>query len=108
MSEQRSVPLREHLLALKPCRHGGLIQETSETYGIPECEILDFSANFNPLGNPFEYPETGLNFDSILKTSLGKLMEYPDNRYLEFREAAARFVGLGVTLQNIIPGNGST
>ena len=108
MSEKRSVPLREHLLALKPCRHGGLIQETSETYGVPECEILDFSANFNPLGNPFEYPETGLNFDSILKTSLGKLMEYPDNRYLEFREAAARFVGLGVTPPNIIPGNGST
>ena len=35
-------------------------------------------------------------------------MEYPDNRYLEFREAAARFVGLGVAPQNIIPGNGST
>ena len=108
MSEQRSVPLKEHLLALKPCRHGGLIQETSETYGISENEILDFSANFNPLGNPFEHPESGLNFDSILKKGLGKLMEYPDNRYLEFREAAARFVGLGVTQQNIIPGNGST
>ena len=108
MSEQRSVPLREHLLALKPCRHGGLIQETSETYGIPESEILDFSANFNPLGNPFEYPESGLNFDEILKKGLEKLMEYPDNRYLEFREAAAKFVGLGVTPQNIIPGNGST
>ena len=35
-------------------------------------------------------------------------MKYPDNRYLEFREAAARFVGHGVTPQNIIPGNGST
>ena len=69
---------------LKPCRHGGLIQETSETYRIPESEILDFSANFK------------------------KLTEYPDNRYLEFREAAARFVGLGVAPQNIIPGNGST
>ena len=108
MSEQRSVPLRKHLLALKPCLHGGLIQETSETYGIPESEIIDFSANFNPLGNPFEYPENGLNFDEILKNGLEKLMEYPDNRYLEFRDAAAKFVGLGVTPQNIIPGNGST
>jgi L-threonine-O-3-phosphate decarboxylase len=108
VSEKRSVPLKEHLLALKPCRHGGLIQETSETYGIPESEILDFSANFNPLGSPFGYPESGLDFDSIIKTSLRKLAEYPDNRYLDFREAAARFVGLGVAPQNIIPGNGST
>ena len=108
MSEQRSVPLREHLLALKPCRHGGLIQETSETYGIPENEILDFSANFNPLGSPFDYPENGLNFEDIIKKSCGKLLEYPDNRYVEFREAAARFVGLGVTPQSIVPGNGST
>ena len=108
MSEQKSVPLKEHLLTLKSCRHGGLIQETSETYGIPESEILDFSTNLNPLGNPFENKDSGLNFDNILKKSVEKLMEYPDNRYLEFREAAARFVGHGVTPQNIIPGNGST
>ncbi|AKB50533.1 L-threonine 3-O-phosphate decarboxylase [Methanosarcina barkeri str. Wiesmoor] len=108
MSEQRSVPLRKHLLDLKPCRHGGLVQETSETYGIPESEIIDFSANFNPLGNPFEHPESGLNFDEILNTGFKKLTEYPDNRYPEFREAAAKFVGLGVGPKNIIPGNGST
>jgi len=108
VSEQRSVPLRKHLLDLKPCRHGGLVQETSETYGIPESEILDFSANFNPLGNPFEHPESGLNFDEILNTGFKKLTEYPDNRYPEFREAAAKFVGLGVSPKNIIPGNGST
>jgi threonine-phosphate decarboxylase len=108
VSEQRSIPLKEHLLTLKSCRHGGLIQETSETYGIPESEILDFSTNLNPLGNPFENKESVLNFDSILKKSLGKLEEYPDNRYLEFRSAAASFIGLGVTPQNIIPGNGST
>ncbi len=108
MSEQRSVPLKEHLLTLKSCRHGGLIQETSETYGIPESEILDFSTNLNPLGNPFENKDSGLNFDNILKKSVEKFMKYPDNRYLEFREAAARFVGHGVTPQNIIPGNGST
>jgi threonine-phosphate decarboxylase len=108
VSKQRSVPLKEHLLTLKSCRHGGLIQETSETYGISENEILDFSTNLNPLGNPFENKDSGLNFDNILKNSVGKLMKYPDNRYLEFREAAARFVGHGVTPQNIIPGNGST
>ena len=108
MSEQRSVPLKEHLLTLKSCRHGGLIQETSETYGISEGEILDFSTNLNPLGNPFENEDSGLNFDNILKNSAEKLMKYPDNRYLEFRDAAARFVGHGVTPQNIIPGNGST
>jgi threonine-phosphate decarboxylase len=108
VSEQRSVPLRKHLLDLKPCRHGGLVQETSETYGIPESEILDFSANFNPLGNPFEHPESGLNFDEILNAGFKKLTEYPDNRYPEFREAAAKFVGHGVSPKNIIPGNGST
>ena len=108
MSEQRSVPLREHLLNLEPCRHGGLIQETSEKYGIPESEILDFSANFNPLGSPFGYPGSGLDFEEIISKSLGKILEYPDNRYQEFREAAAKFVGQGISPENIIPGNGST
>lgn len=77
-------------------------------YGIPENEILDFSANFNPLGSPFDYPKSGINFDKIISEIRAKLLEYPDNRYLEFREAAARFVCLGVKPQNIIPGNGST
>ncbi|MDD4331159.1 MAG: threonine-phosphate decarboxylase CobD [Methanosarcinaceae archaeon] len=108
MSEQ-TIPLREHLVNLKSCRHGGLIQETSEKYGIPEAEILDFSANYNPLGSPFEYPKSGLDLDTILQKTLYKLREYPDNRYLEYRKAAAGFVGKGeVSAENIIPGNGST
>lgn len=108
MSEQ-TIPLREHLVNLKSCRHGGLIQETSEKYGIPETDILDFSANYNPLGSPFEYPGSGLILDSILQKTLLKIKEYPDNRYLEFRKAAADFVGkTEVTAENIIPGNGST
>ena len=61
-------------------------------------EPLDFSANINPLGSP--------PLKDVLSREMEKLGQYPDNKYTEFREAAASFVGVDVC--NIVPGNGSS
>ncbi|WP_342305130.1 threonine-phosphate decarboxylase CobD [Methanolobus sp. ZRKC5] len=109
MTEQRSsLPVKKYLLSLEPCAHGGLIRKSSQRYGIPESDILDASANLNPFGTPFEQADSELDLQDLLNTGLEKLEQYPDNRYMEYRTAAADFVGMGITHENIIPGNGST
>ena len=77
------------------CQHGGRVREAATCFGF---EPLDFSANINPLGSP--------PLKDILSAEMEKLGQYPDNRYMEFREAAAAFVGVDVC--NIVPGNGSS
>jgi L-threonine-O-3-phosphate decarboxylase len=77
------------------CQHGGKVREAVACFG---SEPLDFSANINPLGSP--------PLKDVISTEMEKLGQYPDNRYMEFREAAAAFVGVDVC--NIVPGNGSS
>ena len=77
------------------CHHGGRVREAAACFG---SEPLDFSANINPLGCP--------PLKDVLSSEMEKLGQYPDNRYTEFREAAAAFVGVDVC--NIVPGNGSS
>ncbi|WP_340818067.1 threonine-phosphate decarboxylase CobD [Methanolobus sp. WCC4] len=109
MTEQRlPLPIKKYLQSLEPCAHGGLIRKSSQKYGIPESEMLDASASLNPFGTPFEQDEPELDMQELLRKGLEKLEQYPDNRYLEYRNAAADFVGMGTTYENIIPGNGST
>ncbi len=103
-----SLPVKNYLQDLKPCAHGGLIRKSSQNYGIPESEILDASASLNPFGTPFDHKWSQLNLDVLLAKGLEKLEQYPDNRYLEYRKAAAVFIGMGMTYENIVPGNGST
>ncbi|MBN2488168.1 MAG: threonine-phosphate decarboxylase [Methanosarcinaceae archaeon] len=103
-----TLPLRKSILDLPPCVHGGLIRKNAQKYDIPESEILDFSANINPLGSPFEYPGSGLDLQQIMQKALERINQYPDNRYQEFRDAAACFLGMQIQAENIIPGNGSS
>jgi len=77
------------------CHHGGRVREAAAFFGF---EPLDFSANINPLGSP--------PIKDVLAREVEKLGQYPDNRYMEFREAAAAFVGVDIC--NIVPGNGSS
>jgi L-threonine-O-3-phosphate decarboxylase len=44
--------------------------------------------------------------EDLLQRELLKIGHYPDNKYQEFRESAASFVG--VDPENIVPGNGSS
>lgn len=86
--------IRKSFASSKECYHGGRFREAASKGAAP----LDFSANINPLGSP--------PLEDIVLRELEAIGYYPDNRYTEFRQAAARFVG--VSPDNIVPGNGSS
>ncbi|MCJ7444189.1 MAG: histidinol-phosphate aminotransferase family protein [Methanotrichaceae archaeon] len=79
----------------RECYHGGRFREASQKR---KDYPLDFSANINPLGAP--------PLKDIVIRELDDIGYYPDNRYIEFKQAAAQFVGVGP--ENIVPGNGSS
>lgn len=78
--------------------HGGNIRLAAEMSNQRPEDILDFSANLNPVQFP--------NLGEILTESYGGICRYPDNRYQKLREVMAGFTG--VRPDNIVPGNGST
>jgi adenosylcobyric acid synthase len=80
-------------------KHGGTLREYSEKTGLPQDQILDFSANINPLGPP-EWMEP------LIKVSIDDVLHYPDPECLDLKLACAR--RYNVSPQNILIGNGST
>ncbi|WP_407356284.1 aminotransferase class I/II-fold pyridoxal phosphate-dependent enzyme [Methanolobus sp. WCC5] len=94
------------MLALQARKHSGKAYELSEKFNIAESDILDFSLIKNPLGTPFDFPDIYIGPEQIVLRTGEKIHQYPDNRYLELRSAAAGFVGHGLTFENIVPGNG--
>ncbi|MDD1733081.1 MAG: threonine-phosphate decarboxylase CobD [Methanothrix sp.] len=87
--------IRKSFAESTECHHGGRVREAERRLG---CEPLDFSANINPLGWP--------PIQDVLKSEMHRLGHYPDNRYTEFRKAAASFVE--ALPENIVPANGSS
>ncbi len=93
----------EDILKTEECQHGGKIKEYAKSLRLPEEDILDFSANINPLKFPEGTREQYLHTFDILA-------RYPDPRYKEFRKVAANFLKSAnrrVKPHHIIPGNGS-
>ncbi len=86
--------IKRSFASARECPHGGKFREAASTGPEP----LDFSANINPLGSP--------PLEAIVLKELERIGYYPDNSYTEYRQAAARFVGVGH--ENIVPGNGSS
>ncbi len=86
--------IKRSFASARECQHGGKFREVASAGSEP----LDFSANINPLGSP--------PLENIVLKELERIGYYPDNRYAEYRQAAARFVGVGP--ENIVPGNGSS
>jgi threonine-phosphate decarboxylase len=82
-----------------PFEHGGNVFAVARDLGIPPSEILDFSANINPLG-----PAPGVR--DALQDAFGSLVHYPDSGCTGLREAVA--VSHGVKPSNICMANGST
>ncbi|SFM32362.1 aminotransferase class I/II-fold pyridoxal phosphate-dependent enzyme [Methanolobus profundi] len=95
------------MLALQAKKHGGRACDLAKELDVPESGILDFSSNLNPLGTPFNYKDDSIDLEQIIFSSVDRFEQYPDNRYLELRNAAAGFTGHGVTFDNIVPGSGS-
>ena len=82
-----------------PNKHGGNLRELAELSGRDISEILDFSANINPLG----FPE---NLRMILSANTSSLIHYPDIGYHALKEKISEFYD--VDRDAIVLGNGST
>ena len=91
-----ALEARSHLRNIQPCAHGSFSYRESAERGIPREEVLDFSANCNPLG-----PAPGV----LAALRHLQLARYPDNEAVELRGALARSMGLDPGW--IIAGNGS-
>ena len=77
--------------------HGGNIYKMAKKLGIPESEVLDFSANINPIGLPDFIREA-------LISSIDGIINYPDPECTALREAISRHDGVPVS--RISCGNG--
>jgi L-threonine-O-3-phosphate decarboxylase len=87
---------RDEVKGLEPCAHGGEIWRY-----YPHCkDVLDFSANINPLGPPRKAVEA-------IKRSLWQIPFYPDPESNALRNAISEHLG-GICPENVIVGNGST
>ncbi len=78
--------------------HGGNITRASMKYGLPKEEIIDFSANINPLG-PSE------KVVSAVSNNLNLISSYPDPDCSELK--AILSVYLGVPEEHLLMGNGA-
>ncbi|HHW30264.1 MAG TPA: threonine-phosphate decarboxylase [Clostridiaceae bacterium] len=79
--------------------HGGNIYRASQTFGIRMEDIMDYSANINPLGLPEGLKE-------LLITGIDNLINYPDPEYTELKKEISGY--LKVDEECIIPGNGAS
>ncbi len=80
-------------------RHGGNLTNSARVSGLAPEQILDFSANINPLGPP-EW------LRSVVSSALGSVVHYPDPECSGLVEAvAARYE---VRPDQVLVGNGST
>ncbi len=83
-------------------RHGGNVWQLAERLGVPLEEVLDFSANINPLG-----PPKGVR--GALKKALSQVIHYPEPTYERLRKAICRYLNApGNTPLHILLGNGSS
>lgn len=80
-------------------KHGGNIYEIAKRYGISEKEIIDFSANINPLGIPS-------NFKEEIISNINVIENYPDPDYKDLIAAIARYNNIDENF--VVPGNGAT
>ncbi|RJR20705.1 MAG: threonine-phosphate decarboxylase [Nitrospiraceae bacterium] len=79
--------------------HGGNIYEIAGQLGIPENELIDFSASINPLGLSRKVKET-------IRTGMDGLINYPDPDTSVLRLKLAEH--LDIDPATILCGNGST
>ena len=79
--------------------HGGNLERAMEKYGISSEEIIDFSANINPLGFSPKIRE-------IIIKNLNQLSHYPDPECKEAKKEISHY--FKIDYENIILGNGST
>ncbi len=80
-------------------RHGGNIYKTAEKLGYVPGEIVDFSANINPLG-------LHRDIEKIILQNINLVPHYPDPEYGYLRRAIGE--SHSIPGEFIVPGNGAT
>lgn len=88
---------RKNIAALEKCPHGGIDCIEIENLGITPDSVIDFSVSTGPNGMP-----AGIR--PLVKGT--KLTAYPDPQCIRLRRAIAGKIGL--SLENVMIGNGST
>jgi len=94
---------RPEIQGVTVCPHGGIDYAELETLGIAPQEVLDFSANLNPLGPP---PGVMEALSCVSYELSEAISHYPDSEACHLRYALAE--KLGIKAENILVGNGST
>ena len=79
--------------------HGGNLRQLAQSVGLAAGDILDFSANINPLGPPEHLRQ-------LISRTVQDLVHYPDPDCIALLKSASAFYG--VAEAEIIAGNGST
>lgn len=79
--------------------HGGDAVKVGKKLGFNQGDLIDFSANINPLGPSLHALEK-------IKENLGEIIHYPDPECLELREALKRIYP--IKNENLIFGNGAS
>ena len=86
-------------MCAKAAFHGSDLELVARQYGIPQDQIVSFSANVNPLGiSPM--------LRQGLIDSIDKVMSYPDRDYTQLREAISGYTG--APADQILVGGGAT
>ena len=83
----------------KSGQHGGNVIQMAQEHGLKPEQVIDFSANINPLGMPHSVKQ------AIIE-QLDCVVHYPDIDYLKLHQAIAAHHQLPV--QQVIAGNGAT
>ncbi|HEX3032072.1 MAG TPA: threonine-phosphate decarboxylase CobD [Bacillota bacterium] len=78
--------------------HGGNLWAAADQNGLSPREMMDFSANINPLG------ASTAAVEGII-TNLDTIIHYPDPNCVKLKRAVAEHTGMGV--DNILMGNGA-
>ncbi|MBI3615901.1 MAG: threonine-phosphate decarboxylase [Candidatus Omnitrophica bacterium] len=78
--------------------HGGNVWRAAQGPFLRPEQLLDFSADLNPLGPPPALPR-------LLEEGTRRVGWYPEPTYREFREAAGRLHGIDPA--GVLPGNGT-
>lgn len=86
-------------MSLLKSTHGGNIREAADLLGVKAEQLLDFSANINPLGMPEQVRQA-------IIADLNSAQRYPDVEYQQLHQALARHHGIPASW--ILAGNGET
>jgi threonine-phosphate decarboxylase len=78
--------------------HGGDVWTAELVLGVPKEQLLDFSANINPLGPP-------ASMRAAIRENLARITAYPDPKSRELKTVLARKLALGV--DHLLIGNGA-